>query len=524
MPVRCVAVVVHNEDLFVAEVILGSFFGAVPPADPAHTGKASPIVCYFPPLFSLHHAVKCSRKLWCSHPAFFSRLRTQTLMGNVSSPFHPSSSSAWCNSSSSFTTRSFLVFIHHLSSSSPASYTFVLIRRTTSSHKDKKMVQPLIVGNNDYGYPVSLTQERRANGMYIIGMNGMGKSVTMLSMLIQDIEQGRGLCLIDPHGDLVRDTMAYIPETRHDDVTLFDTRNPNLIPAFDLFAGMQASNVIERSEQISRVVAAFLKAAPSTNAHRMENLLRLITIAFLDTPGYTLAEMPLLIGNESFRSFLAGKVKDPQVRDDWARFAKMTDRQWEEYTESSMTRIRKFTTDPLIKLIIGQQGKAIDFRHAMDTGRIVLIKMPRNEEMANLLGTLLVDRLLAAALSRDKLVIKDRRLFSIYVDEFARFQTDDFPRFFTEGRKYGVPTTVAHQARWQLGDSDQAPRAAHNWLLFKCEFEDATVLGRGIPAPYEEPPKPLSPEGLAWRRLFDTFGYVHFLKRSGGKISPYGRT
>lgn len=372
------------------------------------------------------------------------------------------------------------------------------------------MVQPLIVGNNDYGYPVSLTQERRANGMYIIGMNGMGKSVTMLSMLIQDIEQGRGLCLIDPHGDLVRDTMAYIPETRHDDVTLFDTRNPNLIPAFDLFAGMQASNVIERSEQISRVVAAFLKAAPSTNAHRMENLLRLITIAFLDTPGYTLAEMPLLIGNESFRSFLGGKVKDPQVRDDWARFAKMTDRQWEEYTESSMTRIRKFTTDPLIKLIIGQQGKAIDFRHAMDTGRIVLIKMPRNEEMANLLGTLLVDRLLAAALSRDKLVIKDRRLFSIYVDEFARFQTDDFPRFFTEGRKYGVPTTVAHQARWQLGDSDQAPRAAHNWLLFKCEFEDATVLGRGIPAPYEEPPKPLSPEGLAWRRLFDTFGYVHF--------------
>lgn len=295
------------------------------------------------------------------------------------------------------------------------------------------MAQPLIIGTSDYGYPVSLTQERRLNGTYIIGMNGMGKSVTMLSWIIQDIEQDQGLCLIDPHGDLVRDAMAYIPENRRDDVTLFDARNHEYIPAFDLFAGMQATNVIERSEQISRVVAAFMKAAPATNAHRMENLLRLITIAFLDTPGYTLAEMPLLIGNESFRRFLAGNVKDQAARDDWARFSRLTDKQWEDYTESSMTRIRKFTTDPLIRLIIGQQGKAIDFRGAIDTGRIVLIKMPRNEEMANLLGTLLVDRVLAAALSRDAIPTPQRRLFSIYVDEFARFQTDDFPASSRKG-------------------------------------------------------------------------------------------
>jgi len=363
------------------------------------------------------------------------------------------------------------------------------------------------IGTDQNGRPVELTM--RAEGTYIVGLNGTGKSTLILSMICQDIAAGEGVCVIDPHGDLVRETIERIPPKRHKDVILFDATCTDFPPGFDVFAFQGDLSPKNRARHVRRTTAAFMKTMPAANANRLKNFLRLISLTFLDNPGNTVTEMERVIFDADFRRALATNVRNPIVRRHWESMDRMTPRQLDEHAESTMTRIRDWTYDELILPIIGQAGAGINFRHAMDTRKIVLINLAKgdiDEENMSTLGTFLMDRILAATYSRVDIPFEQRVPCMVYVDEFQNFATPDFGKFFTEARKYKVGLTVAHQMRRLLAeDLQNGSLAAQNKIVFTVDPKDARELGYGLQSPtgmgglppwredeyaYPEPPLP----------------------------------
>jgi len=233
------------------------------------------------------------------------------------------------------------------------------------------------IGTDNNGQPIELT--KRAEGTYIIGLNGTGKSTLLLSMICQDIVAGEGVCVIDPHGDLVRETIERIPPQRHKDVILFDASCTEFPPGFDVFAFQGEPTRKNRARHVRRTTAAFMKTMPAANANRLKNFLRLISLTFLDNPGNTLTEMERVIFDAEFRRSLAANVRNPIVRRHWESMDAMTPHQLREHAESTMTRIRDWLYDELILPIVGQAGAGINFRHAMDSRKIVLINLPKGD-------------------------------------------------------------------------------------------------------------------------------------------------
>jgi len=363
------------------------------------------------------------------------------------------------------------------------------------------------IGTDQSGNPVELT--KRAEGTYIVGLNGTGKSTLILSMICQDIANGQGVIIIDPHGDLVRETIERIPPKRHKDVILFDAACTEFPPGFDVFAFQGDPNPKNRARHVRRTTAAFMKTMPAANANRLMNFLRLISITFLDNPGNTLTEMERAIFDADFRRSLAANVRNPIARRHWESFDGMTPRQLNEEAASTMTRIRDWTYDELILPIVGQAGAGINFRHAMDGRKIILINLANgelDEANVNTLGTFLMDRILAATYSRVDIPFEKRVPCMLYVDEFQNFATPDFGKFFTEARKYKVALTVAHQVRRLLSeDLQNGSLAAQNKIVFTVDPKDARELGYGLQSPlgmwglppwredeyeYPEPPPP----------------------------------
>lgn len=365
----------------------------------------------------------------------------------------------------------------------------------------------VIIGANEYGRPVEMTE--RVEGTYIVGKTRMGKTTLLLSMICQDIAAGEGVCVIDAHGDLVRDVIARLPKERYGDVILFDAGCDAFPPGFDIFAPPNRMTPATRSLHINRAVDAFEKTVGSSWGVRLENLIRLTAITFLDNPGNTLTEMDLLVRNTDFRQWMLARLTLPEAREHWESLDRMSDAALREYTESTMTRIRRFIYDPLIRTIVGQVGAGIDFRRAMDNRKIVLVTLPSGKihrKNVDMLGTFIVDRLLAAAMSREEIPFEKRIPFHVYADEFQRFATPDFGEFFTEAGKYRIALIVAHQVRSKLTeDLNAATLAANNQIIFTAVPDDARTLARGLDAPegmgglppwredeyeYPEPPPP----------------------------------
>ncbi len=341
-------------------------------------------------------------------------------------------------------------------------------------------------------HPVRIKQADRRRHMYVIGKSGSGKSEFIKAMVKQDIEAGRGVCVIDPHGDLAQDCLGFVPKSRADDVIYFspaDSERP---------MGLNLLEYDERyPEQKTFVVNEMLKIfdklydLKSSGGPMFEQYMRNAMILVMDDPasGSTLMEIPRVLSDERFRAYKLSKCKTQVVKDFWLKEAQKAggEASLANMVPYITSKLTPFITNDIVRPIIGQQKSAIDVRRAMDEQKILLLDLSKGklgDLNAYLIGMVLVGKILMAALSRTDLTAEDRKDFYLYIDEFQNFITDSIATILSEARKYALDLTIAHQYIGQIsqkGDTTIRDAVFGNvgtMVAFRIGTEDAEFLGK----------------------------------------------
>jgi len=349
------------------------------------------------------------------------------------------------------------------------------------------------------GQLVHISQANRRQGLYMIGVNGTGKSTLLAHLIVQDIEQGLGVCLLDPHGDLTAQVLARVPENRVQDVVLLDLMDSRYPFGLNLFACPNAQDIEHVAFTAGFVMHVFEKVwGVGTETPLLSQFLRNVTYTLISNPGMTFAEIPHLLVDETAREKLVGNVKNNQVRLFWQTYNRLRSTDQLERASGTLNKADAFLTQPIIANIVGQSKATVNFRTMMDTGKILLVQLtPRLEDISNLIGAVIIGQLLNAALSRKDIPEEKRRQFNLYADEFQRFATEDFATLLSEARKFGVATTIAHQYLDQLDHANRGASVnAANLIVFRVSGQDAAELAKE----FDTTPPP--PDIIGQRPLF----------------------
>jgi len=353
----------------------------------------------------------------------------------------------------------------------------------------------IILGENVYRgvtKEIKIKREDRRRHTYIIGKSGAGKSVMLASLAIQDILNGEGVCVMDPHGDLIADIISRIPPERAEEVILFapaDVERP------------LALNLLEYdpkySEQKTFVINEMIKIfdklydLKATGGPIFEQYIRNAMLLIMDDPasGSTLMEIPKVLADPDFRKMKLYRCHDRTVVDFWKKEAEKAGGEAAlanivPYVTSKLT---SFISNDTMRPIIGQQKSSFNMRQVMDQKKILLVDLSKGQvgEMnAHLLGMIIVSKILMAALSRSDLPAQNRKDFYLYIDEFQNFTTDSINSILSEARKYNLNLIMAHQYLGQLvtGQDASIKEAVFgnvgSWILFKIGSEDAEVMAK----------------------------------------------
>ncbi|MFH1662181.1 MAG: CxxC-x17-CxxC domain-containing protein [Candidatus Falkowbacteria bacterium] len=296
------------------------------------------------------------------------------------------------------------------------------------------------------------TDDRRRH-VYAIGKTGMGKSTLLENMIVEDIRAGRGVALVDPHGDLAEKIMEYIPTERINDVIYFNPADMDYPVAF---------NVVEQVEPhlrhlvASGLIGVFQKLWADSWGPRLEYILRNSILAILDYPGSTLLAVTRMLSDKDFRKKVVEKIQDPVVKSFWVKeFAGYADKFASEAVSPIQNKVGQFLSSSLIRNIVGQVKSSIDLRQVMDDGKILILNLSKGrigEDNSSLLGSMMITKIQLAAMSRVDIPENERKDFYLYIDEFQNFTTESFANILSEARKYRLNLIMAHQYIEQLGD------------------------------------------------------------------------
>ncbi len=297
--------------------------------------------------------------------------------------------------------------------------------------------------------PFGIKSKDRSRHMYVIGKTGMGKSTLLENMAIQDIRNGEGMAFIDPHGSAVEMLLEYVPEERIKDVVYFAPFDLDQPLAFNV---MEDVGYDKRHLVTSGLMATFKKIWQDAWSARMEYILTNTLLALLEYPGATLLGVNRMYTDKAYRKKVVDNVKDPIVKDFWTKeFANYTDRFTQEATPAIQNKIGQFTSNPLIRNIIGQPQSSFDIRELMDNRKILLVNLSKGrvgDVNMRLLGSMITTRIFLAAMSRAELSnaeLKRAPNFYFYVDEFQNFANETFSDILSEARKYNLNLIIAHQ-------------------------------------------------------------------------------
>ncbi len=280
------------------------------------------------------------------------------------------------------------------------------------------------------------TDDRRRH-VYIIGKTGMGKTAMMENMAIQDIQEGRGIGFVDPHGEAAEKLLDFVPPSRINDVVYFNPADLDFPIAFNVMDNVSSEH---RHLVASGLMGVFKKIWPDVWSARMEYILNNAILALLEYPNSTLLGVNRMLADIEFRTKVVDKVVDPVVKAFWVKeYAKYTQRYETEATAAIQNKIGQFISNPLIRNIIGQVKSKIDMREIMDKKKILIANISKGrigEDNSRLLGALVITKLQLAAMSRVDIPEEKREDFYLYVDEFQNFATDAFCTILSEARKY----------------------------------------------------------------------------------------
>ncbi|MBI2514601.1 type IV secretion system DNA-binding domain-containing protein [Candidatus Wolfebacteria bacterium] len=326
-------------------------------------------------------------------------------------------------------------------------------------------------------FGIKLDDRRRH--FYIIGKTGMGKTVLLENMVIADILAGRGVAVVDPHGEFAENLLNFIPEHRIDDVIYF---NPVDIDYPIAFNALERVDIEHRHLIASGLMGVFKKIWPDVWSARMEYILNNALLALLEYPGSTLLGIMRMLAEKDYRKKIVDNLQDPVIKAFWINeFDRYTQRLEIEAVAAIQNKVGQFVSNPLIRNIVGQTHSAIDMRKVMDEGKILIINIAKGrigEDNSALLGAMMVTKLQLAAMSRVDIPMEERRDFYLYVDEFQNFSTDSFANILSEARKYRLNLILAHQYIEQLSETVR-PAIFGNVgtiVCFRIGAEDAEFL------------------------------------------------
>lgn len=315
----------------------------------------------------------------------------------------------------------------------------------------------ILLGYNAYRgmkREVKMMRKDRMRHHYIIGQTGTGKSVFLGWMVRQDIKNGEGVCVVDPHGDLIEDILKFIPKERARDVVVFDPSDQERPMGLNI---LEAKTPEQRDMASSQATEIFIKLfGDEIFGPRIQHYFRnaCLTLMEDEDEGATLIDVPRIFVDDDFMKYKVTKVKNPVVRSFWEHeYASTGERERQEMIPYFSAKFGPFITNTIMRNTIGQTRSAFDFREVMDSGKILLIKLSKGaigDLNTQLLGLVIVARLQMAAMGRVDIPEEKRKDFYLYVDEFQNFATDSFCSILSEARKYHLALIMAHQYINQL--------------------------------------------------------------------------
>ena len=335
--------------------------------------------------------------------------------------------------------------------------------------------------------PFGLNAADRRHHLYIVGKTGTGKTTLLRNLVIQDILAGRGMALIDPHGDFAEDLLNCIPRWRTDHVAYFNPTDYDFPVGLNLLARVPAD---ERHRVASAIVGIFKSIWRDSWGPRTEYILYAAVAALLDVEGTTLLGVQRMLVDDAYRSWVVDQVRDPVVRSFWRdEFAHYETRFRREAVAPILNKVGQLLMAAPVRNILGQVRARLDLSFTMDNRRIFIANLSKGrlgEDKANLLGTALVHQFQVAALARASKPEEEREDFHLYIDEFHSFSTDSFASILSESRKYRLCLTVAHQYAAQLRPEvrDAVFGNVGTMIAFRVGYPDASALAKEYGDPF----------------------------------------
>lgn len=334
---------------------------------------------------------------------------------------------------------------------------------------------------------VYITDEDRLRHFYIIGQTGTGKSALMKNMIIQDIQAGHGVCMIEPHGTDIKDVLGAVPEERIDDVIYFDPSNLSQVIGLNMLE-YDPDKPEQKTFVVNELFSIFQRlygANPESMGPMFEQYFRNATLLVMEDPesGNTLMDISRVMSDATYRQHKLSKAKNPVVVEFWQGIATKAggEASLENIVPYIVSKFDVFTANDYMRPIIGQQHSSFNFRKIMDEKKILLVNLSKGslgEINSNLIGMIVVGKILMAALSRADGLTEDFPPFYLHIDEFQNVTTDSISSILSEARKYKLGLTVAHQyiAQLEEGIRDSIFGNVGSIAAFRVGSEDANFL------------------------------------------------
>ena len=319
----------------------------------------------------------------------------------------------------------------------------------------------------------------RRRHLYIVGKSGVGKTKLLELLLRQDVVGGHGLCLIDPHGDVIDAMLDFIPQNRIEDVCIIDPSDIDFPASFNPLANVDPMFKFQLTQGLIEVLQ---KQFGANWSPRLEHVFRFTCLALLDYPHATMRGMISMLTDRNYRQNVVGYITDDMVK----RFFAIEFADWSEKFDTDaiiplVNKLGQFLSDPLLRNIFGQKENKIDISKLMNEQKLIFINLSKGrigEENSSFFGSMFLTKIKQAGMERASIPEKDRKDFYLYVDEFQNIVTQTFENILSEARKYALNLTVAHQYIGQLLPKVQQAVLGNTGSLicFRVGGEDAVKL------------------------------------------------
>ena len=333
--------------------------------------------------------------------------------------------------------------------------------------------------------PLALSLRDSLQHLHVLGPTGVGKSTLLLNLILQDIDAGRGVVVVDPKGDLVEDVLQRVPERRVEDIVVLDPADEQRPVGLNVLRGGDRP-----AELIAdQILAVFHDLYRENWGPRTQDILHAALLTLADKPGMTLCALPVLLSNPRFRhQAVAGLTDEVALKPFWHWFDSLSEGERQQAIAPVMNKLRAFLLRPRMRAVIGQAEPAFDIHSVFTQRKVLLVSLAKGllgPEAAALLGSLVVSQLWQAALGRVRVSAGSRSPVMVYIDEFQDYLhlPTDVADVLAQARGLGVGLTLAHQHLAQLPTALRSAVLANarSRVCFQLGNEDARLIAAGAP-------------------------------------------